>query len=322
MNSDVTAEARVRRQSWRGTKKYVKRALSFSIPHLAMRAGVALYPRELDRYRLPAPARLRSVTARMAGVEFVMLDPARCIVAKELYWGHGRRPRPADQAALDVFAALARGADLVLDIGSYTGIFAVLAAKVAPQARVHAFELIPASAQAAIDNVVANDLLDRVDVHLRGIGPDGEHVRVPAGRDGSALPDFLSTTMTFEDGVRVPLVSLDSVLAEHLTAAGPGAEQPDRVVMKIDVEGAEDGVLAGGSKLLGLRPDILCEILPEANTEGVRESLVPHGYRYYPVGARGLEPERELKADPDHRDWVFTCREHTELDRLGVLARL
>ena len=312
---DFAASTRARRQSWGGAKKHVKRVLSWRVPNLAMRAAASVYPGELARHRLPAPASVRQVQASMAGVEFVMMRPDRCVVAKELYWGRGRRPQAADQTALDVFAALACDADLVLDIGAYTGIFSLLAARVAPTAAVHAFELIPAAAVMAVQNVVANDLITRVHVHLEGVGADGQTITVPTGDGGSALPDFMSSGLHFEHGVSVGLVSLDTVLQRL-------SEPPSRVVMKIDVEGAESAVLAGATRLLAdTRPDMLCEILPDADTDSVAARLRPHGYRTLLVVEHGLVARNRLTADPRHRDWVFTTRSDEDLRALGIGVR-
>ena len=182
----------------------------------------------------------------------------------------------------------------------------------APTATVHAFELIPEVAAMALRNVVANDLITPVHVHLEGIGLDGQTITVPTGDGGSALPDFMSSGLHFEHGVTVGLVSLDTVL-HRLPRA------PSRVVMKIDVEGAEDGVLAGASRLLAdTHPDVLCEILPQADTDAVAASLRPHGYRTLIVLEHGLAARDRLTADPHHRDWVFTTRCDEDLRALGI----
>jgi hypothetical protein len=95
----------------------VKAALARSIPHAAVRAAVRFLP-GIDRGRLPAPAALGEVEGRADGVAYVMLRPDRCEIAKELYWGRGRRPRPADAFAIDLVARFAREADLFVDVGA------------------------------------------------------------------------------------------------------------------------------------------------------------------------------------------------------------
>ena len=47
-------------------------------------------------------------------------------------------------------------------------------------------------------------------------------------------------------------------------------------LMKIDVEGTEDEVLAEGDRFLsGTQPDILCEILPGVNVDAVEKRSYP-----------------------------------------------
>lgn len=312
---DFRHSARGRRQSWYGAKATVKRVLSWRVPHLVMRGGAAFLGERVHRERLPAPAHLDAVQARMAGVSFVMERPDRCVIAKELYWGHGVRPRPEDQLALDVFARLARGSELILDIGAYTGIFSLLGARVAANAEVHAYEVVPEVAKAALDNVVANDLLQRVFVHVEGVGKDGDAVRVAVGEGGSALPDFYSTRLRFDDGVQVPVVSLDSI-AQSL----PDATRGVPTVMKIDVEGTEDVVLGNAQEFLATnQPDMVCEILPGvANVASVQGALAPHGYHFFRFERQGLTRHGQVVADEPYRDWLFTTRTDDELTALGV----
>ncbi len=302
------------RHDWYGIKPLAKRVLALSAPHRAV-CGVAwLLGSRLPRERLPAPASLDRVTARMAGVSFVMLRPDRCIVAKELYWGNGRRPRPADQLALDVFAMLAGQARLVIDVGAYTGLFSLLAARCSSTAQVHGYEVVRAVAQAARENVVANDLEHRVTIHRVAIGADGDSVVVDDGAGGSALPDFYSTRLSFSGGTKIEVRSLDAVVRE--LRVGPPA------VVKIDVEGTEDVVLRHAQSFLAShRPDILCEVLPGGNAPAVQAALEPHSYRYLRVEERILRPHAMLEPREHYRDWLFTTRSDTELASLGGSSR-
>ena len=310
--TDYEHSSRSRRQSWYGTKPAVKRMLARPLPHLLMRQGVALLGDRIHKERLPAPARLDRVTASMGGATFVMLRPDRCIVAKELYWGDGKRPRAEDQLALDVFATLARDARTVIDVGAYTGLFSLLAGRASTKADVHAFEVVPEVAKAAQENVAANDLASRVTVHNAGVGAEGETVLIASGSGGSALPDFYSTRLRFSDGVPIPIRSLDAVTAE-IEAAAPA-------LIKIDVEGTEDVVLGNGRRFLDShRPDVLCELLPDvSDAPAVAAALAPYGYRYLLVEAHHLSPREELVPDRRYRDWLFTTRSDADLRRSGL----
>ncbi|SDQ48495.1 FkbM family methyltransferase [Quadrisphaera sp. DSM 44207] len=319
--ADFRSSTRSRRQTWFGAKRFVKAAVSVPGVNRVVRRAVPLVRPGARPERLPVPLTVRRVTARMAGVEFVMLGPSRDVVAKELHWGGGRRPGAADQLALDVFAALARDADTVLDVGAYTGVFSLLGARVAPAADVHAFEVVPGNAAAAQANVVANDLLRSITVHVAAVGAvgaDGGAVVVPTGRGGSALPDYWSTAMHFERGVHVPVRSLDSLLPQ-LDPQGRGR----RAVVKVDVEGAEDAVLLGGRELLRRwRPDVLCELLPaQAKVPAVLQALDGLGYRWFLVQDAELVEHPVPRGDERFRDWLLTPRTDEQLRAAGVPAR-
>lgn len=299
-----------RRQSWFGLKRHVKQVLALPGVHLLLRAAARLRP-SLPIGRLPAPASLREVVGRAGGAEFVLLRPDRCEIAKELYWGGGRRPKPEDALALDVVVALSRRADVMLDVGAYTGVFTVATTAGNPRLRAHAFEIVPAVAEALRANVERNGVGDRVTVHEQGVGDPATTMVVPDGRGGSALPSFYSASMQFESGTPVTFVALDDV----------GRALPDAatVVMKIDVEGAEAQVLGHGQELLARHsPDILCEVLPAADGAALERLLAPHGYRYLLVRGGDLEPRGAIEPHPHYRDWLLTVRADAELARLGV----
>jgi FkbM family methyltransferase len=299
------------RQSWFGLKQHIKRFLSLRIPHAVLRGLVRVFP-SLRSGRWPAPAGLQEVTARANDGSFVMLSPHRCEIAKELYWGQGRRPKPEDALALDIVARLARDADEFLDVGAYTGVFSLATTASAPALHAHAFEIVPAAADLLESNARRNHVADRVTVHRVGLGNPETKMRVPSGEGGSALPSFYSTRMTFSEGSMVDFVSLDSI--------GSSLDPNADVVMKIDVEGTEDDVFAFGQEFLRtFHPDILCEVLDGiADGPKLERLLAPGGYRFYLVGERGVLPVDHLIPDARFRDWLFTRREPQDLQALRI----
>ena len=137
---------------------------------------------------------------------------------------------------------------------------------------------------------------------------DGLTMRVPTGEGGSALPSFYSSRMRFDEGDLVPFRSLDSVA--DLLPVG------DRVVMKVDVEGTEDVVLGSGQAFLkDFRPDILCEVLPDADGAVVEDLLAPAGLRTFLVTNSRLEERPAIVPDADHRDST-----HVRLPRPMIAA--
>jgi FkbM family methyltransferase len=300
-----------RRRSWFGLKRFVKRFLALRIPNVFVRLASKVAP-PLRSGRLPAPSRLDEVTGWVGGVPFVMLDPARCENAKELFWGRGRRPNAHDRLALDTVAALARGSDTFLDVGAYTGLFTMAVTAYAPQVDVHAFEIVPAVADALEANVRRNGVDDRVVIHREGIGDPNKTMRVPSGEGGSALPSFYSSRMRFDGGREVDFRSLDSVAALIPEAA--------RVVMKVDVEGTEDAVFRFGQAFLKTcRPHILCEVLHGVADGAALDGLLASArlHTYLVTDTRLARIDRVVP-HPAFRDWLFTPLTEEQLGGLGL----
>jgi FkbM family methyltransferase len=310
--TDYRASPIGRRRSWYGLKKHAKRVLSWRIPNALMQLVLRVRPDLRRTGRLPAPAHVKEVEGSVLDARFVMLRPDRCVVAKELYWGHGRRPRPEDDFALRLFATIAKRSDVMIDVGAYTGIFTLVGAAVNPRLEAHAFEIVPEVFRALFDNCVRNGVLHRVTLHHVGVGEDGATMTLPVEASDSALPDFFSSRLHFENGVQVRIVSLDSVA--RLIPSGA------RVAMKVDVEGTENEVFANGQSFLAsFRPDILCEVLHGvADAPALEALLAPHGYHRYLIREADLLPSRDIEPNVRFRDWLFTTRAPQDLAELGI----
>lgn len=310
--TDYRRSAVGRRRSWWGLKKRAKWFLGLRVPNALVRAVAAAFPSLRATGRLPAPAHVREIQGEALGSRFVMLRPDRCVVAKELFWGKGHRPADQDDFAIQLFARLAEVSDVMLDVGAYTGIFTLAGTAVNPKLDAHAFEIVPEVYRALFDNIVRNDVLERVTLHHFGLGAPGTAMRIPARSSDSALPSFYSGRLHFQDGVRVPFRSLDSLVG----TIPPGV----RVVMKVDVEGTENEVFRYGQSFLArFKPDILCEVLVEvAEAEELTELLEPHGYHFYRVQEAALAGPGALHPHASFRDWFFTTIDPTALSTLEI----
>ncbi|WP_420096036.1 FkbM family methyltransferase [Brevibacterium sediminis] len=322
-----------RRQSWFGLKLPVKTALAQPALHPLLRT-IAPRIRGLKIGRLPAPIELTEIRGRAGGADFILVEPFRCEIAKEFYWGRGRRTEPEDAFALDLMVALSADADVFLDIGAYTGVFtmAVLAAN--ENVRAHVFEIIPAVVAGVEKNVERNGFNSRVTVHPTGVGSPDTWMKVPIGDGGSALPSFYSSDMRFDSDAEVRFTSLDALQPEVLAEASErdprlhaGEGVPDvsrrgeapRVTVKIDVEGGENDVFAHGQDFLAaLHPDILCEVLDDrAKPRELMGHLGEHGYHNYLVGEDRLYARTAIRPDPRLRDWLFTLKSPDQMRAAG-----
>ena len=249
-----------------------------------------------------------------ARYDYLLLEPMRCNIAKELYWGRGRRVTRSEAFALELFCAMAAESDVVLDIGSNTGLFSIAAAKTNPKAMVHAYEIVPEVYELMARNVVANHVLSQVHCHGYGIGIDHQTMNVPPSAGGSSLPIGLSSKDHFDHGTVALFRSLDSQI--------PLIERARRIIMKIDVEGTEIDVFRGGDDFFRLfSPDIVCEILAASRSHEVQQFLEAHGYTFYKICDATLGPCQNIVFDATYHDWFFTKRSADDLRRFATVSR-
>jgi FkbM family methyltransferase len=176
--------------------------------------------------------------------------------------------------------ALADGGDFV-DVGAHIGMYTVATAvALGSRGRVLAFEPNPDARRQLVGNVELNGCTNVVVSDAAVAAEPGElTLHVPRTPD----PSFSSLAADrFEEGepVRVSAVTLDAEVRRlGLTPAA----------IKIDVEGAELGVLGGASDTLGQRPVLVIEVGPETALE-IERRLGGLDYRAFRVTPRSLEP--------------------------------
>eukprot|EP00931_Biecheleriopsis_adriatica_P112041 TRINITY_DN86550_c0_g1_i1.p1 TRINITY_DN86550_c0_g1~~TRINITY_DN86550_c0_g1_i1.p1 ORF type:complete len:381 (-),score=70.25 TRINITY_DN86550_c0_g1_i1:8-1150(-) len=172
-----------------------------------------------------------------------------------------RRDGTYEPAELQLFKSLVREGDVVCDIGSHVGSYAVpLAFHVGITGRVHAYEPFRLVFQVLTANVAINGLAN-VYTNNHGIGQEAEvrRVRSPALTRVSnigatsiytqAEPVFGEGNVLQYDGEEnIRIVSFDSLELDEVS------------FMKIDVEGALSRVLRGAQQTIArFRPIIACE---------------------------------------------------------------
>ena len=194
---------------------------------------------------------------------------------------------------------LKAGGDLCLDVGANAGFHALTAGLFFK--KVVAIEPTPATAERLQSNVV-----------LSGFW----HVRVEpialGERDGEATLTMtpghcgMNRIVASGSGVRVPVRTLDALAIDP--DGGLAGHRVDFI--KIDVEGHERAVLAGGRETIEKhRPDLLVEFNSEAAFEGFLQAL-PKGYRAMaPVGTNAqVRPVRSATDAVATRDILFQGR--------------
>ena len=193
---------------------------------------------------------------------------------EKYYWSGLYEPR-AQEAIVERLTS----GDVVWDIGAHIGFLSAIAARtVGPKGHVVAFEPLPANVLRLTQTVEMNGLTN---VSIRdvavasSIGTATFHVNPSSAMGGLAATEG-------GEGIDVQTTTLDAELDVSL---------PPRLV-KIDVEGFEEQVLAGGRRLFTeVRPSLIIELLTEAAVARA-QSLLP---RY----ALRLIDEMNFVGDPN-----------------------
>lgn len=232
--------------------------------------------------------------------EFYMTRPERCSIAKKFFWTGGTREPAEDRLALDLFAAMARHSDVILDIGCNSGLFSLVAARANADAKVLAFDILPEALHILLDNLIINGLSHRVEFQLAGIGKQGIF-KAPFNSISSEMPSSLSLELPQRtgNGVEVPVRALDDVCLPH--------SRGKKLAVKIDVEGTEVDIFDQGQRTFEeCRPALICEVLPSGRDVARYDALLAlWSYRKFLITDCGLRQQAHIEPHLHFRDWLL-----------------
>jgi FkbM family methyltransferase len=166
---------------------------------------------------------------------------------------------------------------VAVDIGANIGVWSLLAAERRPDARIHAFEPVPEVAEHCRRHLALNRL-DTIVLNVAAVAAEDGDAPFYAIRTANTGASSLIARRVPADAITVPVVTLDTYVARAPL---------DRVdVVKVDVEGAERLVFAGGRRTLSRAdaPAIFFEVderlCAAAGTtpRAVKELLIEYGY--------------------------------------------
>jgi FkbM family methyltransferase len=223
-------------------------------------------------------------------------------LASGLYW---KGLQSFEPETVELFLDLLEHAAVVLDIGAYTGLFALLAAVDCPARDVHAFEAAPRNFEALTRNIQVNRLDNVTPVWGAVANHDGEALlHIPRT---TTLPFSASTRKGFREAnqsIVVPALRIDT----YIEAAGTATVG----LIKIDTEGTEPEVLEGAETVLERdRPLVICEVLKGQTERRLHAVLEGKGYRTFHITAAGLIAKEEIEGDARYqeRNYLFTPEE-------------
>jgi FkbM family methyltransferase len=172
---------------------------------------------------------------------------------------HLKKSGSFEPETLAYFATKVRPASTVLDIGCYSGLFAILATKL--RARVIAFEPFPNN----FKRIAENAILNRVAFDLRDAAvsdKDGHADLMYNARLEFTAGASLTRALTPSGKMKVKTVRIDSLSLEDVS------------VMKIDVERHEPAVLRGARETIEHhRPSLIVEALNDSAKQAVLKEL-------------------------------------------------
>lgn len=200
--------------------------------------------------------------------------------------------RDFEPASLRLWCKLARSATGVLDIGAFTGIYALAAASIRPDLSVYAYEPNPYSMSRLRVNRSANALWN-IEDQLCAVGHRPGQVRLNWLRKKEGV---LVTTATLATRPGVPESALEHAIVEvrALDDSAFCAQLGSRPLVKIDVEGTEALVMKGLTRLLQQTPDILIESFSADACEAINALILPLGYQVFFID----EDERRIVQRP------------------------
>lgn len=205
---------------------------------------------------------------KAAGIEFVMFHAHDDLVVWDYIWlGEDGYERDLVNTWVD----WCRKPGEVLDIGAYSGLMSILAARSHPENRVHLFEPLDRIIERANVNIKINGLGRRVTRHAVAASDRAEEVEIHLYRN----ENFLGTGSSIDakGGKEVVATRMIRTVAvdDYLSGLSPRA-------VKIDVEGHELSVLNGMQQTIArARPHMIIEIW-EKNREEVFRFLRNQGY--------------------------------------------
>ncbi len=233
-----------------------------------------------------------------------------CGLENDLFWaGYGGN---VEKVSFAIWRELCREAKTMLDVGANTGVYALAAAALRPDAQVIAFEPVSRVCDRLRVNVALNSsniVVENVAVSDRsGVATlydtDTEHVY-------SASLEYEMLGEAYTRSYEVPTVTLDEYCATN------GIRRVD--LIKIDVERHEPAVVRGAKRVLEKnRPSILVEVLtPELGSE-LMEAIAGLGYAAYELHDRAAEGGVECAARLGGADRNYLICQPETARRLGL----
>jgi FkbM family methyltransferase len=213
-------------------------------------------------------------------------------LARHIVWTDMRDWEAGTQAVL---FDLAKDAQVFVDVGAYSGVYTVLACVANPALSAVAFEPNPSKLPQIRSNVTVNGIQHRVTVIGKALSAESGTAPLWIPSDDSTAT--LTGSTPGGRATDVPVTTGDLAL-DGLNVG----------LVKIDVEGLENEVLMGMTRVLSThRPKIIAECLDRTALDALTRSTRGLGYRHaYQIGRAGPVPVGHAPFRP--ANYLFTSQ--------------
>jgi FkbM family methyltransferase len=233
-------------------------------------------------------------TGAFSGAERLSLLRHRLAKGWQLLPALAARPRriawllegvgPGRLVALDIEWLREASISTVLDIGANTGQFATAIRHILPRATIHSFEPLPECHELMTRRMADDPLFHAYNVAVGDEDRTVEFMRNDFSQSSSVLPMADLHKQAFAWSSRASRVNVQMNRLD--TLLGPALPLAARVLVKIDVQGFEDRVLAGGERVISSAHIVMVETSLQPLYEGqasfdqVYSMLKSYGFSY------------------------------------------
>lgn len=196
---------------------------------------------------------------------------------------------------------------IFIDIGANTGYYSLLAASVGAS-HVWAFEPVPEIRDIFKSNVNESALLKKITIISDALGDNiGEFDLFLPNNSHGLIETSASLNRNFRDNhsgiFKVAVSTLDQYFKELIDF-----DNPQKILMKIDVESLEPQVLKGGELFIKkLQPCIVVEILPGSDVAYFQDFAKNNNYTHFWLNSdNNIAPSGNIiQTSFEHRDHLF-----------------
>ena len=232
------------------------------------------------------------------GEQFKLSTNQTSYVTKLLYWNG-----PYKFEYTPIFEKLARKIDSFVDIGANTGYYSILAAAVNEKISIHSFEPAKGPAHYLRKNITINQFKKNIKAHdiaLSDKEGEVEFYEVQNAKYRYMIHNLGGVGSLKKENNSKRTSTLVKTLPLDLFVEREGLRDID--LIKIDTEGTENFILAGGHQTISrFKPIIICETLFQRIEKELETMIRSHGYEFYNHLDQKLHRVNTLVREKDDR---------------------